>query len=78
LTRDPNEGKNYLDNFNKESLIIQKNCYLEKNLKDAKPENRYQFERLGYFSIDKDSTKDKPVFNRIVSLRDTWAKINKK
>jgi glutaminyl-tRNA synthetase len=78
LTRDPNKGGNYLDNFNKESLITSEKCYLEKNLKDAKIGDRYQFERLGYFCLDKDSTKDKPVFNRIVSLRDTWAKISKK
>ncbi len=48
-----------------------------KSLKEAKADNKYQFERLGYFCLDKETTKDKLVFNRIVSLRDTWAKINK-
>jgi glutaminyl-tRNA synthetase len=75
--RDPSEGGNYLDNFNKESLVTLKKCYLEPSLKEAKKDSRYQFERLGYFCLDKDSTKDKPIFNRIVSLRDTWAKISK-
>ena len=81
LKRDPNnveEGKDYKDNFNKDSRIILDKCYLEPSLKDAKPDSRYQFERLGYFCLDKDTAKDKLIFNRIVSLRDTWAKINKK
>ena len=78
LTRDPNEGEDYKDNFNKDSLIKLDKCYLEKSLKEAKADNKYQFERLGYFCLDKETTKDKLVFNRIVSLRDTWAKINKK
>ena len=78
LTRDPNEGEDYKDNFNKESLIKLDKCYLEKSLKEAKADNKYQFERLGYFCLDKETTKDKLIFNRIVSLRDTWAKINKK
>ena len=77
LTRDPNEGEDYKDNFNKDSLIKLDKCYLEKSLKEAKADNKYQFERLGYFCLDKETTKDKLVFNRIVSLRDTWAKINK-
>ncbi len=78
LTRDPNEAEDYKDNFNKESLIILNKCYLEPSLKNAKPDSKYQFERLGYFCLDKDAAKDKLIFNRIVSLRDTWAKINKK
>ena len=80
LIRDPNEvkeGEDYKDNFNKDSLVILDKCYLEPSLKDAKPDNKYQFERLGYFCLDKDSNKEKLTFNRIVSLRDTWAKINK-
>ena len=78
LTRDPNEGEDYKDNFNKESLIKLDKCYLEKSLKEAKANNKYQFERLGYFCLDKETTKERIVFNRIVSLRDTWARINKK
>jgi glutaminyl-tRNA synthetase len=51
---------------------------VEPSLADARPGNRYQFERLGYFSVDtKDNTPDSLVFNRIVTLRDTWAKILK-
>lgn len=68
------EWKNYL---NKNSLEILKNCQLEINLAGAKPMDRYQFERLGYFCVDYDSTTERPIFNRTVSLRDTWAKIEK-
>ncbi|MBU0650498.1 glutamine--tRNA ligase/YqeY domain fusion protein [bacterium] len=74
LKRDPNEvdeGGDYKDNLNPNSLEVLKDCYLEAGLADAKPGSRYQFERLGYFY------KDNLVFNRIVSLRDTWAKIEK-
>ncbi len=48
------------------------------DLTAAKPGERYQFERVGYFCVDPDSTPQKPVFNRTVTLRDTWAKIQKK
>jgi glutaminyl-tRNA synthetase len=51
---------------------------LEPSLSDAKPGDRYQFERLGYFCADPDSAPGKPVFNRTVALRDTWAKIEKR
>jgi len=51
---------------------------LEPSLAGAAPGSRYQFERLGYFSVDPDTTAEKPVFNRTVALRDTWAKIEKK
>jgi len=51
---------------------------LEPSLAAAAPGSRYQFERLGYFCADKDSTREKPVFNRTVALRDTWGKIEKK
>jgi len=47
-------------------------------LKVAAPESRYQFERLGYFALDPDSTAEKPVFNRTIPLRDTWAKERQK
>ncbi|MFH1847145.1 MAG: glutamine--tRNA ligase/YqeY domain fusion protein [Candidatus Omnitrophota bacterium] len=80
--RDPNdteEGKTYKDYINPDSLEILPECYLEPSLKNALMETRYQFERLGYFCLDAiDSKKDKLVFNRIVSLRDTWKKIVKK
>jgi glutaminyl-tRNA synthetase len=51
--------------------------WVEPGLKDAKPGDRYQFERLGYFCVDPDSSDKALVFNRTVSLRDTWAKIEK-
>ena len=50
-------------------------CYVEPGLADAKPGYRCQFERQGYFCVDPDSTPEKLVFNRTVSLKDTWAKI---
>jgi len=50
----------------------------EPNLKDAKPELRYQFERLGYFTLDPDTKPGKPVLNRTITLKDAWAKIEKK
>jgi glutaminyl-tRNA synthetase len=57
---------------------VVSDCRLEPSLKGARPGSRYQFERLGYFSVDPDSAPDKLVFNRTVTLRDTWAKIEKK
>lgn len=62
------EGKDFKDNLNPESLKINTQARLEWSLKDAKPELRYQFERVGYFCLDKDSNPDKLVFNRIVDL----------
>ena len=53
-------------------------CKLEPALAGAAVGSRYQFERLGYFCVDPESTPDKPVFNRTLPLRDTWAKIEKK
>ena len=52
-------------------------CYVEPSVIGAQPGTRYQFERVGYFCVDKDSTPEKLVFNRTVTLRDTWAKIEK-
>ena len=76
----PTEGEgDYKDCLNPESLQVLAGCRLEPGLAEARPEVRYQFERLGYFTIDvPDTSPDKPVFNRIVSLRDTWAKIEKR
>jgi glutaminyl-tRNA synthetase len=68
------EWKNFI---NPNSLETLTDCKVERNLSNAKSKDRFQFERLGYFSVDYDSTKDKLVFNRTVSLRDTWAKIEK-
>jgi len=71
-------GGDYKDNLNKLSLETLTGCKLEENLADAKPGDRFQFLRQGYFCVDTDSSKDKLVFNRTVSLKDTWAKIEKK
>jgi glutaminyl-tRNA synthetase len=74
---DVEEGQDYLDNLNPSSLEELKGCKVEPSLMKAKPGSRYQFERLGYFCVDRDSTDKKPVFNRTVTLRDTWAKVKK-
>ena len=61
--------------MNKESLQILPKCYIEPFVKDAKALDHFQFERLGYFNIDPDTTPEKLVFNRTVQLKDTWAKV---
>ncbi|MHC4734687.1 MAG: glutamine--tRNA ligase/YqeY domain fusion protein [Planctomycetota bacterium] len=71
------EGEDFKSNLNPNSLEILSSCRVEPSLSEAKPGSRYQFERLGYFCVDPDSSEDKLVFNRTVSLRDTWAKIQK-
>ena len=78
--RDPNEAENddFKSNLNPDSLEILKSCRVEPCLKGAVRGARYQFERKGYFCVDPvDSSDERLVFNRIVSLRDTWAKIEK-
>lgn len=70
------EGKDFRSNINPDSLKIVTGK-VEPGLKDAKVMDKFQFQRLGYFCVDADSTKDKLVFNRTVTLRDTWAKMNK-
>ena len=74
---DVNEGEDFTANLNPNSLEVLKSCRLEPGLANAKPGERFQFERLGYFSVDPDSTTNKLLFNRTVTLRDTWAKIAK-
>ncbi|MBB2895350.1 glutamine--tRNA ligase/YqeY domain fusion protein [Pseudomonas sp. AS2.8] len=67
------EGGSFLDNINPDSLVVLKGCRAEPSLAQAQPEDRFQFEREGYFCVDpKDSTPGKPVFNRTVTLRDSW------
>ena len=76
---DVEQGKSYLDNINPNSLEVLSNCKLEPSLADAQPGERFQFERLGYFCVDSQaSNSNKPVFNRSVTLRDTWAKMHRK
>jgi glutaminyl-tRNA synthetase len=72
------EGKDFTESINPASLEILTGCKLEPALKDAPAGERYQFERLGYFCVDPDSAPGKPVFNRTVALRDTWARIEKR
>jgi glutaminyl-tRNA synthetase len=72
------EGQDFTVNLNPNSLEILTNAKLEPSLAGAKPGDRYQFERLGYFSADLDSKPGALVFNRTVPLRDTWAKIEKR
>ncbi len=72
-------GADYKSNLNPDSLQVLTGCYVEPQLREAPPGSRYQFERLGYFCVDtKDSQPGRPVFNRIVTLRDTWSKIEKR
>jgi glutaminyl-tRNA synthetase len=75
---DVEDGKDYKSNLNPKSLETINDAKLEPSLKEAKSGDTYQFERMGYFCMDPDSTDAKPVFNRTVTLRDTWAKIEKK
>jgi len=72
------EGQTFLDHVNPASLEVVSPCYVEPSLKGAAPGSRYQFERLGYFCVDPDSAAGRMVFNRTVTLRDTWAKIQQK
>jgi len=71
------EGEDFLKQLNPNSLEVLADCLVEPSLAGAAPGSRYQFMRKGYFCVDPDSTSDKLVFNRIVSLRDTWARILK-
>ena len=71
------EGSDYRANLNPNSLVVLKSAKLEPSLLGAAPGSRYQFERQGYFSVDADSSGKGLVFNRTVSLRDSWAKIEK-
>ncbi len=71
------EGKSFLDNLNPHSLEV-KTAMCEPALRTFKPGERVQFERLAYFCVDKDSKENIPIFNRIVTLKDSWAKIEKK
>jgi glutaminyl-tRNA synthetase len=82
LKEDPNQvegDQTFLANLNPNSLQVLKNCKVEPMLGSAAPGSRFQFERVGYFCADsKDSKPGAPVFNRIVTLKDTWAKIEQK
>ena len=79
LNESPDEasdGKDFTSNINPASLT-KVEALIEPGLLKAKPGEKFQFERLGYFCVDKYSEISKPVFNRTVTLRDSWAKANK-
>lgn len=67
----------FLDFLNPDSLQILNNCKLEPTLQNANPEDKFQFQRLGYFSVDKNSSQDHLIFNRTVPLKDSWVKQSK-
>ena len=73
-TEDPSEGE-LEENLNPNSLEVIREARVEPNLKDVQPGDRFQFERLGYFCVDLDSSREHLVFNRTVPLRDTWSKV---
>ena len=72
------EGQDFTANLNPHSLDVLTGAKVEPSLRDAAAGSRYQFERLGYFSVDKDSSAEKLVFNRTIGLRDTWSKIERR
>jgi glutaminyl-tRNA synthetase len=78
LAENPGAERDFLEDLNPDSLVVLTGCKLEPSLARATPGSQYQFERLGYFNVDPDTTNGSPVFNRTVTLRDTWAKVQKK
>jgi glutaminyl-tRNA synthetase len=74
-SENPGAGGDYNADLNPKSLLVLRHCRLEPSTAGASPGTRYQFERLGYFCVDPDSTPGQLVFNRTVTLKDTWAKI---
>ncbi|MFC2115433.1 glutamine--tRNA ligase/YqeY domain fusion protein [Bacteroidota bacterium] len=70
---DASDGKDFRDNLNPDSLKVLR-AYVEPSLKNSAPGDNFQFQRLGYFCLDPDSTPENPVFNRTTTLRDSWAK----
>jgi glutaminyl-tRNA synthetase len=72
---DPEEGGDFLAHLNPHSLEVLEHAKLEPSVAYARPASRYQFERLGYFCVDRDSTAERLVFNRTATLKDTWAKV---
>jgi len=75
---DPGAEGDLLDDLNPKSEEILSDARLESSLRGVRAGTALQFERVGYFAADKDSTAERPVFNRIVTLRDTWAKVQAK
>ena len=75
---DTADGADFATNLNPSSLRVLDDCKLEPSLASAAPGSRWQFERQGYFCVDRDSTPGRLVFNRTVGLKDSWAKAQKK
>ncbi|MBE7015482.1 MAG: glutamine--tRNA ligase/YqeY domain fusion protein [Ruminococcaceae bacterium] len=74
---DESKVGSFVENLNPDSVETLKGCKLESNLKDIKPGDSFQFLRLGYFCVDKDSKEGDIIINRTVALKDSWAKVNK-
>lgn len=72
---DESKVGSFIENLNPQSVEVLKDCMIEKSLTDAKPGDSFQFMRLGYFCMDKDSTESELIFNRTVALKDSWAKM---
>ena len=75
---DVEEGQDFTANLNLDSLEVLQGCMVEQSLVGAKPGDRFQFERQGYFCLEPDSLEGRPVFNRTVALKDPWSKIEGK
>jgi glutaminyl-tRNA synthetase len=81
MTENPtkvDEGQDFTTNLNPDSLEVRPTCYVEPSVVDAEVGHVVQFERLGYFCVDSDSSNEKLVFNRTITLRDTWARMQNK
>jgi glutaminyl-tRNA synthetase len=76
-SENPEESGNFIDDLNPQSLHVIADARLEPSVRDAQPQARFQFERLGYFCVDSDSSSERLVFNRTVTLKDAWAKVAK-
>ena len=72
------EGEEFTSNLNPNSVEVLRGSKIESSLQSASPGERFQFERMGYFTVDPDSEPGKPVFNRVIGLRDTWSKIEQR
>jgi glutaminyl-tRNA synthetase len=77
-SENPGASHDYREDLHPQSLEVVRNCMMEPSVAGAAPGTRYQFERVGYFCVDPDSTRERLVFNRTVSLKDTWAKIEQR
>jgi glutaminyl-tRNA synthetase len=77
-SENPGASHDYREDLHPQSLEVVRNCMMEPSIAGAAPGTRYQFERVGYFCVDPDSTSERLVFNRTVSLKDPWAKIEQR